>query len=54
METLLEKKNKNKNIFTKKNIYLNNISIIDYVYRKKAKYDFIIVSVISPLLKSRL
>ena len=48
------KKNKNKNKFTKKNIYLNNLSIIDYVYRKIEKYDFIIVSVISPLRKSRL
>lgn len=48
------KKNKNKNNFTKKNIYLNNLSIIDYVYSIKNKYDFTIISVISPLLKSRI
>jgi len=48
------KKNKNKNSFTKKNIYLNNIKIINYISKIKNKYDIIIVSVISPLLKSRL
>ena len=47
------KKNKKKNIFTKKKIYKNNISIIQNIYRIK-KYDFIIVSVISPLKKTRL
>ena len=48
------KKNKTKNSFSKKNIYKNNISIIQNIYRIKKKYDFIIVSVISPLKKTRL
>ena len=47
-------KNKTKNSFSKKNIYKNNISIIQNIYRIKKKYDFIIVSVISPLKKTRL
>ena len=48
------KKNKTKNSFSKKNIYKNNISIIQNIFRIKKKYDFIIVSVISPLKKTRL
>lgn len=48
------KKNKNKNNFTRQNIYLNNLSIINYVQKIKNEFDFIIVSVISPLLKSRI
>lgn len=47
-------KNKNKNSFTKKNIYLNNLAIIENILDINNKYDYIIVSVISPLLKSRL
>ncbi len=47
------KKNKNKNSFTKKNIYLNNLAIIEYILKFKKNYNYIIVSVISPLLKSR-
>jgi adenylylsulfate kinase len=46
-------KNKNKNIFSKNNILKNNLSIIDYIKKIKKKYDFILVSVISPLLITR-
>jgi len=47
------KKNKN-NSFSKINILNNNLSIIKYIKGIQNKYDFILVSVISPLLKSRL
>ncbi len=46
------KKNK-KNTFTKKSIIQNNLDIINYVSRIKNKYDFILISVISPLIKTR-
>ena len=46
-------KNKNKNNFSKSNILKNNLSIIDYIKKIKKKYDFILVSVISPLLITR-
>ena len=39
--------------FTKKDIYLNNLRIIKYIKKYYKKYDFTIVSVISPLSKSR-
>ena len=39
--------------FTKKNIAKNNLRIISYCKKKLNKYDFIIVSVISPLKKTR-
>ena len=48
------KENKIKNSFSKKNIYKNNISIIKKIYKIKHNYDFIVVSVISPLKKTRL
>lgn len=48
------KKRSNKNSFSRKNIIKNNISIISYVKKIKYKYDFILVSVISPILKTRL
>ena len=48
------KKNKNLKRFTKKNIIENNISIINYIKKIKHNYQFIIVSVISPLIKTRL
>lgn len=48
------KKNKIQNNFSKKNIYQNNISIIKNILKIQKKYDFIIVSVISPLLKTRM
>ena len=47
------KKRSNKNSFSRKNIIKNNISIISYVKKIKNKYDFILVSVISPILKTR-
>ncbi|MBD1132940.1 adenylyl-sulfate kinase [Pelagibacterales bacterium SAG-MED45] len=47
------KKNKNNNIFSKINIIKNNLSIINHVKKIRKKYDFILVSVISPLLKTR-
>ena len=46
----------NKNVvkkFTKKNIFENNILIINYIKKIQNKFDIIIVSVISPLLKTR-
>ena len=47
------KKNKNNNNFLKTNIIKNNLSIINHVKKIQKKYDFILVSVISPLLKTR-
>ena len=40
--------------FTKKNIIENNIQIINYIDKIKDDYEFIIVSVISPLIRTRL
>ena len=51
---IFRKKNSNKNKFTKTNIYKNNLSIIKYINKINDNYDFIIVSVISPLIKTRL
>ena len=47
------KKNKKNNNFSKTNIIKNNLSIINNVKKIQKKYDFILVSVISPLLKTR-
>ena len=47
------KKTKTKNKFTKKNIIQNNYAIIDYLEKIINFYDFIIVSVISPLRVTR-
>ena len=47
------KKNKSENAFTKTNIVKNNIRIIKYINKIFKKYNFIIVSVISPFLKTR-
>lgn len=47
------KKNKKKNIFSKRNIIENNNSIINYVKKIKSKFNYIIVSVISPLKVTR-
>lgn len=52
METLLEKKNNS--TFTKKSIISNNLRIIDHVKKVSKQYDYVLVSVISPLLKTRL
>ena len=50
---IFRKKTKNKNNFTKKNIIFNNNKIILHVKRLEKKFDFIIISVISPLLTTR-
>ena len=47
------KKNKNNNIFSKINIIKNNISIINHIKKIQKNYDFILVAVISPMLKTR-
>lgn len=39
--------------FTKKNIIKNNLKIINFCQRKFNKYEYILVSVISPLKKTR-
>ena len=51
---IFRKKNRNLKKFTKKNIIENNISIINYIDKIKKNYQYIIVSVISPLIKTRL
>ena len=47
------KKNKNDNNFSKTNITKNNLTIISHIKKIQKNYDFILVSVISPLLKTR-
>lgn len=47
------KKNRNINNFSKTNIIKNNLSIINYIKKIQKNYDIILVSVISPLLKTR-
>ena len=47
------KKRKKKNIFSKKNIIENNISIINYIKKIKPHFKYIVVSVISPLRVTR-
>ena len=49
---LFRKKNKQFS-FSKKNIINNNLQIIDYCKKKFDRYDYILVSVISPLKKTR-
>tara|TARA_B110000238_G_scaffold139467_1_gene150449 strand:+ start:120 stop:662 length:543 start_codon:yes stop_codon:yes gene_type:complete len=51
---IFRKKNKIKKIFTKKNILYNHKKIINYIKEISPKYDLILVSVISPLRKTRL
>ena len=48
------KKNNRLNNFTKKNIIKNNLSIINYISKIKHRYEYILVAVISPILKTRL
>lgn len=50
---IFRKKKNVSNKFTKKEIIQNNLKIIDYVKNIKSKYDFILVSVISPLKITR-
>ena len=47
------KKNKNNNNFSKINIIKNNLTIINHIKKIKKKYDFVLVAVISPILKTR-
>jgi len=47
------KKKKIKNTFSRKEILENNYNIISYCQSLQKKYDFIIVSVISPLQETR-
>lgn len=51
---IFRKKTKLKNSFTKKNIESNNNKIINNIKKNYKKFDFTIVSVISPLRKTRL
>ena len=50
---IFRKKKKYKNSFNKKNIIFNNLKIISYIKKNEKKFDYIIVSVISPLLITR-
>ena len=50
---IFRKKRNNKFILSKKNIIKNNIAIINLCKKIKNKYDFIIVSAISPLRYTR-
>ncbi len=50
---VFRKKKKNINNFSKKNILKNNKMIINHVNKLQKKYEFVIVSVISPLLETR-
>ena len=50
---LFRKKNNIKN-FNKSEIIKNNLSIIRYINEIKHKYDYLIISVISPLKKTRI
>lgn len=40
--------------FTKISIIKNNLSIINYIDKQKSKYDYLLVSVIAPLKKTRI
>lgn len=50
---LFRKKN-NTNKFSRNEIIKNNLSIIRYISEIKHKYDYLIISVISPLKKTRI
>ena len=47
------RKKTNQKLFLKKDIIKNNLSIISFCKKNRTKQDFIIVSVISPLKKTR-
>ena len=49
---VFRKKRKTKG-FAKKDIIYNNQAIINYLFKNKNKYDYLIVSVISPLKETR-
>ena len=48
------RKKKNINSFSRKNITLNNLLIINYIKKIQKKFDYVVISVISPLIKTRL
>ena len=50
---IFRKKNKNDISFSKSNIIKNNLLIINHVKKIQKKYNFILISAISPLLKTR-
>ena len=50
---IFRRKIKLKSSFTKKNIIYNNLKIISYIKKKFTKFDYTIVSVISPLKLTR-
>ena len=50
---IFRKKNKI-NSFNRANIYKNNLLIINYIDKIKSNYDYLIISVISPLKKTRI
>tara|TARA_B100001173_G_C15747978_1_gene445635 strand:+ start:55 stop:570 length:516 start_codon:yes stop_codon:yes gene_type:complete len=50
---IFRRSQKKTNKFTKLDIKLNNFKIIEYIFSKKKKYDYILVSVISPLEATR-
>ena len=50
---IFRKKKKSSNNFTQKNIIKNNLSIINYISKIQHKYKYILVAVISPILKTR-
>lgn len=51
---LFRKKKRNLKNFSRKNILENNLSIIKYISKIQKNYDYILVSVISPLSSTRL
>ena len=51
---IAKKLKKKLNKFTKKSIIQNNLLIINYIIKRINKYQYILVSVISPLRKTRI
>ena len=51
---MFRKNKKYKDNFSKETIIKNNLNIIEQIDKFKDNYDFILVSVISPILKTRL
>ena len=50
---IFRKKKKHFSDYTQKNIIKNNLSIINYISKINHKYEYILVAVISPILKTR-
>ena len=50
---MFRKNKKYKDNFSKETIIKNNLNIIEQIDKFKDKYDFILISVISPILKTR-